>query len=302
MILKTHLCGVAVAYNEPGETQQKKNNYVLPPGRDQGSLYSQQKIKIANACEYLRLYSVHKPYIFVATSPGYTMAANERGLIKKLTHNLKNGYHAENYVWVREYTKEGYPHFHFVCDMPDFDFVSLSIYWSGLFGLESRNSIRVGTAPRCSKCKKKHPKKGVVCVCGGFVTSTLYLNKKQMAWYMGKYLAKSLGNNEKGQRLRAFAVSQNLTKASAPKIYTGQYERIKTETKELLTITGVRPVEIGTDARIWRGTETMTDQELQKKYNWKYTGFANTFKGYPKEWKLKPKTESKPKTEIICPF
>lgn len=300
MILKTHLCGVAVAYNEPGETQQKKNNYVLPPGREQGSLYSQQKIKIANACEYLRTYSVHKPYIFVATSPGYTAAANEGGLIKKLTHNLKNGYNAKDYVWVREHTKAGYPHFHFVCDMPDFNFVDLSLYWSGLFGLESRNSIRVGTAPRCSKCKKKHPKKGVVCVCGGFVTSTLYLNKKQMAWYMGKYLSKSLGKNEKGQRLRTFAVSQQLAKASAPKIYTGKYERIKTETKELLTITGVRPVEIGTDARIWRGTEILTDKDLQKKYNWKYTGFANTFKGYPKEWKLKPKPEPKP--EIVCPF
>lgn len=296
MIIKSHLCGVAVAYDkweaqaDEGKQAAFLMNESLKNGRPQGSLYSQQKYKIANACEWMRLNATHKPLIFVATSPGYTDQANESQLIQKFTHNIRNGYACKNYVWVREFTERGYPHFHFVADMPDFNAVNLSLYWSGLFGSQARNSIRLGTSP--DKFGKRQ----------------YYLNRKQMAWYMTKYISKSIGNCEKGavkgsRSFRTFAVSQQLAKASEPQLFNGKYERVKTETREILTVSGLKAIEMGTDTRVWRNcTAVLSDQDVQKRWQWKYTGFSSTFKGYPKEWKIKPKKAPEPKPEILCPF
>lgn len=297
MILKSHLCGVAVAYDnwerEPADDAKQAAllmNESLKIGRPQGSLYSQQKYKIANACEWMRLNATNKPIIFVATSPGFTDHASERQLISKLTHNLRNGYSCKNYVWVREFTGNGYPHFHFVADMPRFDAVGLSLYWSGLFGVDATNSIRLGTAP---------PKR------------RYFLTSKSMSWYMTKYLGKSIGSSERGavegvRSFRTFAVSNELAKASEPQMFTGKWERIKTEIKEIPTITGIKQIEFPTDARVWRNcTAIMSDKDVQKKWQWKYTGFSSTFKGYPKEWKLKPKKVQQVEAippEIVCPF
>lgn len=297
MILKSHLCGVAVAYDnwerEPeGEAKQAAliMNESLKNGRPQGSLYSQQKYKIANACEWMRLNATYKPIIFVATSPGYTDHASERQLISKLTHNLRNGYSCKNYVWVREFTGNGYPHFHFVADMPDFDVIALSVYWSRLFGSEARNSIRLGTRPN------------------KFGKRTYYLTRKQMAWYMSKYIGKSIGSSERGsidsvRSFRTFAVSNELAKASQPQMFIGKYERIKTELREIPTVTGLQKIEFGTDARVWRNcTAILNDQDVQKKWQWKYTGFSSTFKGYPKEWKIKARKKPEAIPEVFCPF
>lgn len=279
MILKSHLCGIAVAYDskETGSQEDKKTqagfyDNGLKNVRPQGSLYSQQKRKIADACEWMRLNATYKPIIFVATSPGFTNHANESKLISKFTHNIRNGYSCKNYVWVREFTQAGFPHFHFVADMPDFDCVSLSKYWSSLFDSTANNSIRLGTAPRNGKRQ-------------------YYLKGKRMSWYLTKYLGKAIGDCEKSalgfrKGFRTFAVSQELTKASGPKIY--ESKMVRTGPRQAYTTSGAT-IDIGQDERHWidENSEIQTDEDLLKNWNWKFTGFANTFKGYPKEWKLK---------------
>lgn len=300
MILKSHLCGVAVTFDrfdaddirEPEAYGcQAGNPYSesLKNGRPQGSLYSQQKRKIADACEYMRLNAVHKPLIFVATSPGYTDQASEGKLIQKFTHNLRNGYDCKNYVWVREFTQAGYPHFHFVADMPNVSPIALSLYWSGLFGSTANNSIRLGTNYRNGK-------------------RTFYLTSKQQAWYLTKYLGKAIGNCEngavKGKRsFRTFAVSQSLANLSAPTEFKGRMER-SGKVFQAFTVSG-KTQPIYEEQRIWQNcTSFLTDEQVRAKWNWKYTGFANTFKGFPKHWKLKKQEKPKPQENerIECPF
>lgn len=302
MILKSHLCGVAVTFDrfdvddirEPetygSQTVNPYNLESLKNGRPQGSLYSQQKRKIADACEYMRLNAVHKPLIFVATSPGYTDQASEGKLIQKFTHNLRNGYDCKNYVWVREFTQAGFPHFHFVADMPDVSPTAFSLYWSGLFGSDAVNSIRLGTNYRNGK-------------------RTFYLTSKQQAWYLTKYLGKAIGNCEagavKGKRsFRTFAVSQSLAKLSAPTEFKGRMER-SGKVFQAFTVSG-KTQPIYEEQRIWQNcTSFLTDEQVRAKWNWRYTGFANTFKGFPKNWKLKKVETPKPQENvkpIECPF
>jgi hypothetical protein len=280
MILKSHLCGIAVAFdrfdkNEDYKPEKKHNPYFEQfenNGRPQGSLYSQQKRKIADACEYMRGNATHKPIIFVATSPGYTNLANEKPLIKKLTHNLRNGYDCKNYVWVREATKMGFPHFHFVADMPDFDCIALSEYWSRLFSSQARNSIRLGTYPKNGKRQ-------------------YYLKGKRMCWYLTKYLGKSIGEYENQKmfkrEFRTFAVSRDLAKQSLPTEYESKMVRIGT--KSVQGMGGKQKV--GIDVRVFeqinQPENRISEIEAQQNWHWRYTGFANTYKGFPKEWKLK---------------
>lgn len=271
--------------------------------RPQGSLYSWQKRKIADACEYMRVKPTHKPIIFVATSPGFTNLASERTLIKNLTHNLRNGYECKNYVWVREYTKNGFPHFHFVADMPDFDVTRLSKYWSGLFGSDATNSIRLGTAPRCDVCGAKLKRKNQSCYkpeCQGAGKVEYYLKGKRMAWYMTKYLAKSIGKKELApleprRSFRTFAVSKELTQLSLPTEFKSKMVRSETG-KKILVANGTYQ-DFYEDKRVWQNcTSAMTDEEVFAKWNWKYTGFANTHKGFPKNWKLTNKLYDKEKS------
>lgn len=203
MIIKRHLCGVAIAY-EPLTRKVKDPERSPSTYRVQGSLYGQQKRAIADAAEYLRIAGQHKPLIFVATSPGFTERADEAGLIKKLTHNLRNSYDCKDYIWVREYTGAGYPHFHFICDMPKFNVQRLTMYWSGLFGSDAKNSIRLGTAPDKNGRRK------------------YYISSQKMCWYLTKYIGKSLSDEEKarGKKVRSFAISENARQNSQPVIFS----------------------------------------------------------------------------------
>jgi len=311
MIIKSHLCGIAVAFDRFEGEQYEDNGdprgqfFNSTQGRPQGSRYSQQKRKIADACEFMRKNSKHKPRIFVATCPGYISGANEIQVIKKLTHNLRNGYGCKKYVWVREFTKMGYPHFHFIADIPEFDATKLSLYWSALFNSSAPNSIRLGTAPRCNKCRTKLDKKGDQCFrsgCGGVAKVEYFLKDKRMTWYMGKYIAKGVGKHENPHvrvgvqpdyetyfeyeiPIRRFAVSQELAKLSAPQEFKSKMIRQETG-RHALTVNGLVP--FMEDVRIWQNCkDTMTDKEAMSRWNWKETGFANTYLGYPKDWKLK---------------
>jgi hypothetical protein len=272
--IKSHLCGVAVAY-EP--MTHKRNEENTRPGRPQGSHYAQQKRQIADACEWIRIHSKFKPRIFVATSPGFTDHANEKNFISRFTHNLRNGHGCENYVWVREFTQAGYPHFHFVADIPEFNPVDLSLYWSGLFNSDAKNSIRLGTAP--TKTGKR----------------TYWLKGSRMCWYMTKYLGKAIGNEEagaiKGKRsFRTFGISQEAGRESAPLLFEEQINTMQ-------TYNASNGWGRSFNQRTWtlneEQKESFYEQEVvpptfdPKTKRWSWTGHGNTFLGRPKQWSVK---------------
>jgi len=341
MIIKSHLCGIAVAFErfEDAAPEDWKSehpagkffNYSVN-GRPQGSLYSQHKRKIADATEFMRLEHVYKPRIFVLTSPGYTSLANEGYLIQKFTHNLRNGYGCKNYLWVREATQKGYPHFHFIADCDKFDAVDMSKYWSSLFRRSDTNSVRLGTAAKCSKCNTKlifascqyKCRKG----CINFKPVRKYwIDSKKMAWYLCKYIGKGINQSERNKlknkfldfkdegwfyrdlKLRTFAVSQELAKLSQPVEFKSKMIRVQTG-EQLISDSSAQAIRknswrslevkmpIYNDDRQWQFVDEETGEvkeffhdDMLKKWNWQYTGFANTYKGFPKEWKLKPKKQ-----------
>jgi len=298
VIIKSHLCGIAVRYEEHYEGNKRKNPYAVAPCRIQGSLYSQQKRRIADALEYMRTESTHKPIIFCATSPGYTDLASEQQLISKLTHNLRNGYSCKNFVWVRETTGLGYPHFHFVADVPTINVNSLSLYWSGLFGRDDNNSIRLGTSPKCNKCGTKLKQKGQPCYksgCTGIGIVQYYLKGKKMSWYMSKYIGKGISGIEKQvitnkkKSFRTFHISKDLALKTEPDIYKSKMVRIGSR-----KVDGMGGnIEIGIDVLRFEQIKDeqvisyISEQDAENSWQWRYTGFANTYKGFPKEWKLK---------------
>jgi hypothetical protein len=190
---------------------------MFPFARPQGSLINQQKRKIANAVEWIRRYGKFKPLIFVATAPGYTHAATTTAAISTFCHNLRNGYHCEHYVWVRELTKKGFPHFHFVASLPFIsDLPKFSLYWSSLLGSDSVNSIRLGTSPS-----------------GGH--REFYVKSQSMAWYLSKYLGKGLSKENSylcdagfpatryRKTYRQFDISQQVRLMSQPMTYDVNY-------------------------------------------------------------------------------
>jgi hypothetical protein len=258
MRIKVHRTGYAVAYEQVPQRPKDPTREPLK-GRYQGSLFSQQKHAIADAVDWIRENSKYKPRIFVATTPGFIDHCAEGKFIQKLVHNLKNGYGMENYVWVRELTAHGYPHFHFVADVDKFDPVDLSCYWSGLFGSDARNSIRCGTRP--DKNGKRR----------------FWVNTPRMAWYLTKYLGKSIGDCEvpaKGKRkaFRTFAISQEARKLSQPLLY---------EAKLFENYNGLLQ-------RTWHLNDDQVDEGLPftvdpGKFSWKWTGHGNTYSGFPKK-------------------
>lgn len=273
MRIKVHLSGMAVAY-ENGAHPKKAERPPLP-GRAQGSLVNQQKHAIADAIEWIRQNSKFKPRIFVATSPGFIEHAKEGRYIQKLAHNLRNGYGMANYVWVRELTRNGYPHFHFVADVDEFDPVHLSRYWSGLFCADSRNSIRCGTAPFCPKCKAKLRRRGDTCQeCNRRAVVNYWVNSPRMCYYMTKYLGKSVGTFEKGERkqFRTFGISQEARKASEPLIYQGKvFENYNGHHQRTFFLQ---------DDQIEEGLPLQVNP---LDYGWRWTGHANTYIGFPRK-------------------
>lgn len=243
MRIKVHLTGFACAYEHIDRMPTKRDSdRPAIAGRYQGSLFSQQKHSIADAIEWMRLNCKYKPRIFVATTPGFLDHAKEGKFISDLVHNLKNGYGMENYVWVRELTKNGYPHFHFVADIDDINWVRLSEFWSGLFGSDAKNSIRCGTKPYCSKCRRLLRSSKDFC-CNRKATRDFWIKNSRMCWYLTKYIGKSIGDAERPgnkkafsrsqddpsaqiteikpqrRKFRTFAISQEARKKSAPLVY-----------------------------------------------------------------------------------
>lgn len=301
MILKRHLSGCNIVVARAGKKSGKREN-TLPPGRVQGSLYNYQKRLISDCCEAMRLFREHhEPVIFTLTSPGVLEAADEPRFLDRFLKALrKRG--LENYVWVREYTGNGYPHFHFVAEIPltfeyrgdrwckmlgGRDIVDWSMLWSSYFGSDAPNSIRLGAGQKSGQTK-------------------YFLRSKYMAGYLSKYIGKGIGDNEKKleakkraqpytmvTKVRAISAFGTSCRSGArckgsfqfiePEIYEPDLsETIYSKTRKIL--------------RTWHCVESpkgyndgtiLSDNELRN-LHWKQCGLHPVYLGYPKRQKKLP--------------
>lgn len=241
MKIYRHLCGSVIAcdpakFKVNSLENGRRNPYTIntdgagvgvfssDAARPQGSLAKYQRRQVANACEWLRLHADHGAMIFVCTTSPKWGNLLLKPNISALVHNLTNGYKMKNFVWVREFAKNGAPHFHFVADIPRFDPVKLSLYWSGLFGSTASNSVRLGSKPN---------KEG---------RRIFYLSSQRHAWYLGKYLAKGIEGEAKDFFGPRFRISKEAATGSMPKIFTGVWSG-SPATATVLTTSGYQTIE-----------------------------------------------------------
>lgn len=266
MCIKVHLTGFACAYENLGNIPKKRDPDRPPKaGRVQGSLYNQQKHAIADAVEWIRQNSRYKPRIFVATTPGFLSIAKEGNFISKLVHNLSNGYGMEHFVWVREYTKKGFPHYHFVADVDEFDPVRLSLYWSKQFGVTAKNSIRLGTKP--------NPKTG---------RRDFWIKNQRMCWYMTKYIGKALGEHEKvkdQRRPRSFHISKIARAESQPLLYRSFLTEHYSGFRERQFMLSNEQLDAFADTPERMPPHTVNPRH----FSWRWTGHGQTFVGFLKD-------------------
>lgn len=165
----------------------------------------------------------------VTTSPNWGPSIFEPK-ISTFVHTLRNGYGAKEYVWVREFTSSGLPHYHFVIDLPTIKSpVGLSRYWSSLFGASSVNCVRLGSKPgrdgkRCFRVTKSKAR-GMANYLATYLQKQIQGGKEYDA---AVALYRQMGGGSVSSSLslpgRKFAISQDAASSSAPVIYRPEYE------------------------------------------------------------------------------
>lgn len=210
MKVKLHYSGIAISYQERGSSSKN----LTPSPILSKSKSNRDKRKVQDICYWLLKNSKYRPLIGVNTLPvsvGVGSKYSETFISESLSRfweNLRKNYDVQNYVWVREYQPEsGRTHFHWVADSPYFDIVKVSKYWSGLFGSDAVNSIRLGTNPK-------------------FPPRKFFLDSPKMARYLGKYLGKGL--QDSSSNLKMFNHSHECERKSRPVVYDVRYKTEKT--------------------------------------------------------------------------
>lgn len=162
------------------------------------SRLNKQKRIIENACYTICKHSEHAVPVLVATTP---VQADESEGNAKWSEFLRTYSRStrkkriENYVWVREYQKNGRPHWHFCAEMPYISYLEMSEYWSAMWGSTARNSIR--KPPEL----KNH-----------------FLRNKEASRYLTKYFLKEHGRYERieGRKTKHFGMNRELREKSEP--------------------------------------------------------------------------------------
>lgn len=62
--------------------------------------------------------------------------------LKKFINNLRTNYGLAGYVWVKELTKKGTPHYHMIIDIPYTPITKLNDMWAKVCGFKSKNCVR----------------------------------------------------------------------------------------------------------------------------------------------------------------
>lgn len=269
--IKLHITGYATCYEAFG--QKPKSEPRPNDSRPQGSLYSQQKHAIADAVEWIRRNSKYKPRIFVATTPGFIDPPEEGRTISKFIDNLKKTYGLQQYVWVRELTKRGYPHFHFIADIGKFDPVRVSLHWSSLFGSDAKNSVRLGSKPNA----------------GG--RRAFWVQNSRMAWYLSKYIGKDLDSSESPRarkKYRTFAISEQARRESQPLLYNSFIAKDFSNRHQRVFALDDEHLSDLIDKHGDSGSLPVETYLNPNKFDWKWTGHGQTFSGFLQTGDKKP--------------
>lgn len=265
MNVSEHLCGVAIA--SPGGKKVSLKNGTgesfsfiggvataadIFTSRPQGSRPGYQKRQIADAITWMCSFPYYKrdkygkgPLFFVCTtSPKWGPAIFEPQ-IAKFVNNLRMSYGLENYLWVREFTLAGAPHYHFVADIPSFSSpVGISRYWSNLFSAVSVNCVRLGSKPdkRGKRIFRINPRESQRAA--NYLTT--YLSKQEKGgkeYNTAQSLYRSMAADYVGRSCslslpgRKFAISQEVATNSKPVIYRPEYEYIQSD-ERVMTASG----------------------------------------------------------------
>jgi len=237
--------------------------------------------------------------IFCLTTPGYTTLANSPRFLSRWIDNMKANYNLRDYVWVREYTKLGFPHFHFIAhwNNPQWFFNcsdcggimkdkectqcycktsrvnQISKYWSGLFGSTADNSIRLGSFHPATKKR------------------SYYVVHPKQCHYLTKYIGKNIGEDFyqfDGEsnciiqpifktRTRAFGMSEDLAMFSQPTLFESQ--AFQSSERTVMTATG-KEVTIPIMETTFISDSGQVDRDTLKAYAWQWTGHGQTFIGF----------------------
>jgi len=193
-----NLCGLIVLWQDYSLLPRKVETFTKYP--ESTSRNGRQKRQIANAVEWIRINAVYKPLVFTLTIPAITDYRTQNKNVSMFFENFRKNYDCQHYVWVREYQKNGRPHYHVVADVDFFDLEVVNNYWSGLWGVDAKEKRNWAL-----RLNRKHNR---------FVGDS-----QRLCWYLCKYLGKSMADHEKGLKVRKFAISQVANKLSRPKIY-----------------------------------------------------------------------------------
>lgn len=164
----------------------------------------------------MRQNATYKPLIFCVTVPVQSDWTLQNSNLSLFNENIRKNYGVQNYVWVREYTGGGRPHYHYVADSPFLDAPKISAYWNSLYDAPLRNSVRLGTKPIPGKPRK------------------YFVDSDRMSRYLTKYMGKSIGEEERRsvvsdaailKKIRTFGMSQEVASKSKPVTYEAQVTR-----------------------------------------------------------------------------
>lgn len=234
VFVKKHYSGLCISY--AGTGGGVKSLFPIPTKKNDSRL-NRQKRAVHDAVEWIRQNATYKPLIFCCTVPVQSDWSMQNTNVSKFCENLRENYECKNYVWVREYTGQGRPHYHFVSDSPFMDAKKLSLYWSGLFEVPNNFwSIRMGTNPARPPVN-------------------YFVNSARMARYLTRYLGKAIGHEERrGEKaIRTFGHSEECWQKSQPVTYECRY--VETKERRLDVFGSVN----GTKYRPGQSVEVITD-------------------------------------------
>jgi hypothetical protein len=168
---------------------------VFHPARKLYKIGDKERILIISAVSKLAAERVNKLVFLTITFPFDPTEREASTLFVKFMDNFKKTYKNENYVWVKEFQKNGRAHYHLVCDIPFFSIIKAQRTWNkiikGMFPhiVCGNNSLRLP-----DKCKWR----------------SVIDNPVAVARYIAKYVTKSASKSTDGYFFRAYQVSKGL--------------------------------------------------------------------------------------------
>ena len=64
-------------------------------------------------------------------------------MLHRFIANMRKNYGMQGFLWTRENTKAGWPHFHLLCDMPYKPIQKINSAWCEAIGMQSKNAVRL---------------------------------------------------------------------------------------------------------------------------------------------------------------